>query len=152
MKKATCLSILLALVLGLYAPSAAQQVGNCDELRDKIIRLEKIDPNSASPSLRQIYREALLKLYLQLRQCNQQELAVATEMRSAVGGTSAARDIEDKFQSLTKEKMDLDSKIGALETVLNVPGRGPDAMGSQPTTPDDASANPPTNEALAGTG
>ena|SRR6266568_978536 len=151
MRKSTCFCLLLALVLGLFAPCAAQTIENCDQLRDRISRMEKIDLNSASPSLRQIYREALLKLYLQLRQCNQQELVVVTEMRDAVGGTSAAPPIENKFQSLTKEKADLDSKTVALETVLNIPGQSPDTGGSQPVVTDEAPADPPTNEAVART-
>src|SRR5262245_58190719 len=90
MKKSTCLSLLLALVLGIVHPCAAQMIENCDQLRDRISRMEKIDVTSASPSLQQTYREALLKLYLQLRQCNEQELAVTTEMRNTVRGTAAA--------------------------------------------------------------
>jgi uncharacterized protein YutE (UPF0331/DUF86 family) len=92
---------------------------NCDQLRSKIEHLEQMNPNTMSPTLQQTYREALLKLYLQLSQCEQDELAVLTEMRNTVAGTTAAASVEDRFQALSKEKTDTDNKITSLRAALN---------------------------------
>lgn len=149
MKKSARVSVVLALVLSLFLPCAAQTMGDCDQVRQKIDRMEKIDMNAASPSLQQVYREALLKLYMELRKCNQLELTVATEMRNTVAGTSAAPAIEDKFQSLTKEKTSLDDRIMALQTVLNVPGRAPDTGASGPAATNEVGAAPQLDEGAA---
>src|ERR1043165_5991670 len=108
MRKAAYINLFLALLLCLAPLCIAQTPMNCDQLRSKIEHLEQMNPNTMSPTLQQTYREELLKLYLQLSQCEQDELAVLTEMRNTVAGTTAAASVEDRFQALSKEKTDTD--------------------------------------------
>src|SRR5712692_9890920 len=97
MKTSVRVSLLVGLLLCLASFCAAQSSPNCDGLSNKIEPLERM-LNEVSPSMQQVYREALLKLYLQAKQCIERDLAVATKMRTIVAGTAAAPGVEEKFQ------------------------------------------------------
>lgn len=132
MKRSSSLRILLALLLCLSPVGLAQPAANCDQLRGKIQRLEGMNLNAMSPSLQQVYKEALHKLYAQFSQCLQQDLSATTTMQSAVAGTDAAAGVEERLRALTREKAETDNKLSVLRTALNLPDSQPPAV-SAPT-------------------
>jgi hypothetical protein len=122
MKKSAYLNMFLALVLCFSPlPCLAQNPNECDQLRGKIGQLERMDIGVLSPTLQQLYKEALLKVYLQFNNCLQREIAAAADMSNAVAKTDAASDVDNKLRALVKEKADLDGKIVILRTGLGVP-------------------------------
>lgn len=131
MKQSASLRIFLALLLCLSPAGLAQPAANCDQLRSKIQRLEGMDLNAMSPSIQQVYKEALHKLYEQFSQCLQEDISAATTIQSAVAGTNAAAGVEERLRSLTREKADTDNKLSVLRTALNLPDN-PAAPGSGP--------------------
>ncbi|MGZ5436844.1 MAG: hypothetical protein ACXWID_02695 [Pyrinomonadaceae bacterium] len=133
MRKSISVILVAGLLLCIPRISLTQSAANCQGLREKIERIERIDMSQVSPSMQQIYREALLKLYLEAKTCVERDLAAANEIRSAVAGTSAATGVEEKFQTLTQEKAEIETRITALRTVLNIPDN---AVASQTPTPE----------------
>lgn len=122
MKTSACLNVFLALVLCLSPGLClAQAASDCDQLRSKIEQLEKLDIGVMSPTLQQLYKESLLKLYNQFSECLQREVSIATEMHKAVEKTDAASEVDNRLRALVKEKSDLDGKIIILRTALNLP-------------------------------
>src|SRR6266850_1844250 len=141
MKTIVSLGLMVGLVLGNSLLCPAQTPANCDQLRDKISQLEQSDMNAMSPSIRQLYKESLLKVYAEFSQCLEQDISATANMRSAVDGTSAAPAVEAKLSSLRKEKRDTDNKITVLRIALNRRASEPNsATGtsgpSSPETPD----------------
>ena len=119
--KTVAAGILLAFLLCFTASSAqAQSTVNCDQLRSKTASLEKMDLGSMSASVQQMYKEALLKLYLPLLQCVESDLTTTREIRVAVAGTDAAQAVETKFNGLTRERRDTRNKITILRTALGI--------------------------------
>jgi hypothetical protein len=159
MKAIVRASLPVGLLLCLATFSAAQPSPNCEALGTKIQRLQEM-LNESSPSMQQVVREALLKLYLEAKQCIDRDLSVATEVRSTVAGTAAAPGVEERFRSLTQQKTTVDNAILALRTVLNLPdetlntnpsppeGRERNAAGNRDTT-SDGSVTPAPNVAPA---
>lgn len=141
MKTPASFRVFLALLLCLSPAVPAQPAADCDQLRGKIQRLEGMNLNDMSPSIRQVYKEALHKLYAQFNQCLQQDISAVAAMQSAVAGTDAAAGVEERLRALTKEKADTDDKLSVLRVALNIPdnpppaGNGP-ARRDQPETDD----------------
>jgi hypothetical protein len=121
MKTSAYLSCFLVLALCLTpVPCMGQAVSDCDQLRSKIEQLESLDINAMSSSLRQLYKESLLKLYIQSSQCLEREISIAAQMNKAAMGTDAAPAIESRLRALTKERTDTEAKIIVLRTSLNL--------------------------------
>lgn len=97
----------------------AQDVADCDQLRSKIAQLERMDMTMSS-SLRQIHKETMLELYTQFSACIERDISAASEMQQVVKGTSSARAVDEKLQTLNKEKTDTDSKILLLREALRL--------------------------------
>lgn len=129
MKKFASIKLSLLLILSLSPVGAAQPAANCDQLRSKIQRLEGMNLNSMSPSIQQVYKEALLKLYTQFGQCLQRDISATTTMQGAVAGTDAAAGVGERLRALTREKADTDGKLTVLRTALNIPDSQPAADG-----------------------
>ncbi|HEX8493482.1 MAG TPA: hypothetical protein VF658_11610 [Pyrinomonadaceae bacterium] len=153
MKKSASLKFLLALLLLCVSSLAvAQESVNCDQLRTKIAQLEELDLNAMSPSVQQLYKESLLKLYTQFSNCLQRDISVTDSMQRAVVGTDAAQGVEDKLNALKKEKADTDGKIILMRTALNLPDEAPTAAAASapqtaPTTGNDGGALRPLRAA-----
>lgn len=121
MKISASLKLFLALLLcitpvGLMAQDNA---ADCDPLRNKIAQLEKLDIKPMSPTMQQLYKESLLKLYKQFSRCVEREISHATDMQRSVAGTDAAPDVENALRTLAKDKSGADAKITILTTALN---------------------------------
>lgn len=123
----------LAMILCLTTLTAAQENINCDQMRTKLTQLEQLDLSAMSPSLQQLYKESLLKLYTQFSRCVQGDIAIATEMQRSVDGTDAAAGVQDRLQALKREKANVDGKIILLREALNLPDT-PETS-SQPDSP-----------------
>lgn len=121
MKPYPCVAVLLVLILCISPLCLGQASEDCDQLRSKIERLEKMDIKGKSASIRQIYSETLMRLYEQLIPCLEQEIAVTTEISSTVAGTNAVRAVQDKVQALIKEQEDTAGKLILMRTALNLP-------------------------------
>jgi hypothetical protein len=133
MKTSVSLRVLLALTLLISPLAVAQDSVNCDQLRSKIAQLEKLDIKDMSPSIQQLYKESLLKLYTQFSQCIQRDISKTTAMREAVAGTDAAQAVEEKLRALTADKNATDGKIIVMRTALNAPeGDAADNEGEPP--------------------
>ncbi|MDX6272035.1 MAG: hypothetical protein QOD28_3258 [Acidobacteriota bacterium] len=124
-----CLALLLCfspVCLGQTRTSAAQAPATCDQIRSKIAQFEQMNLNAMSPSVQQLYKESLLKLYTQFSQCVRQDISVTTNMRDAAAGTNAAAAIDDKLTTLVREEADVAAKLTILRTALNVSDARPD--------------------------
>jgi hypothetical protein len=156
MRKSISVMLVFGLLLFMPRTSMTQSAPNCQGLREKIERIERIDMSQISPSMQQIYREALLKLYLEAKACVERDLGAATEIRSAVAGTSAAAGVEEKFQRLTQEKAEIETRVTALRTVLNLPDNGAASQTPTPEQPvvadDNSVSNTDSTSASAGAG
>src|SRR5437016_4592768 len=124
------------LVFCLSTPLMAQNAVDCDQLRDKITQLERMDMNAMSPSIRQLHKQSILKLSEEFSTCLQQDISATVSMLGSVAGTSAAPPVAEKLLALKKEKSDTDAEITLLrETsrpdaasqrlVSTQPGRAP---------------------------
>ena len=121
MKTITKALLPLALFICTAGAAVAQQAQDCDQLRDSIDQVEKLDISSMSHSVQQLYKESLLKLYVQFDQCLDRDIANMVELEKAVTNTSASPAVEDKLHSFKKEKADVAAKIIAMRTALNLP-------------------------------
>jgi DNA-binding transcriptional regulator YdaS (Cro superfamily) len=119
-----CLALLLCfspVCLGQTSTGAAQQApATCDQIRSKTAQFEQMNLNAMSPSVQQLYKESLLKLYTQFSQCTRQDISHTTSMRDAAAGTDAAAAIDNKLQTLVREEADVAAKLTILRTALNV--------------------------------
>src|SRR5947209_20297892 len=102
------------LVFCLSTPLMAQNAVDCDQLRDKITQLKRMDINAMSPSIRQLHKQSILKLSEEFSTCLQQDISATVSMLGSVAGTSAAPPVDEKLQALKKEKSDTDAKITLL--------------------------------------
>lgn len=121
MKISASLKFFLALLLCItpVSMSAQDNAADCAPLRNKIAQLEKLDIKTMSPTMQQLYKESLLKLYMQFSRCVQREISHATDMQKSVAGTDAAPGVENALRTLAKDKSDIDAKITVLTTALN---------------------------------
>src|SRR5258705_12071216 len=110
----------LAVILCLTTLTRAQENINCDQMRTKLAQLEQLDMSGISPSLQQLYKESLLKLYTQFSKCLKGDIAAATEMQRTVAGTDAAVAVQNRVQALKSEKANVDGKIILLAEALNL--------------------------------
>src|SRR5438552_1010676 len=76
----------------------AQQEQNCDQLRSSVEQLEKIDIKAMSPSLGQLYRESLLKVYSEFSKCLARDISTTAAMQEAVASTSASPAVDAKLR------------------------------------------------------
>ena len=120
MKKSLSLYLAVSLILLNSLVCVAQTENPCDSLRRDIQRVEQMDITKLSPSLREIYKESLLKLYRQFANCLDGEIAASSEMQVKVKGTAAAHAVETRIVSLRAEKADLEKKTLILEIALNM--------------------------------
>lgn len=146
MKRYASLKLLLALLLCLSPTGRAQNALNCDQLRDKIAQLEKLDIKAMSPSIQQVYKESLLKLYAQFGQCIQRDISAMSDMQKAVAGTDAAPDVENRLRGLQKEKSDTDGKLTLLRAALNLPDPQATASGTVAAQPEPTLSSEPARE------
>ncbi|MDT7543196.1 MAG: hypothetical protein QOE33_3100 [Acidobacteriota bacterium] len=154
MRTSRSLKLLLVLLLCTSHLSVAQTPINCDQLRVKIGQLERMDANSMSPSIQQMYRESLLKLYTQFSGCLQQDISSITAMQKTVAGTDAAAPVEERLRALTKEKSDIEGKIVILRIALNISDDATNAntVAPQPeSAPDNAAVVMPKPQSMAST-
>ena len=134
-----------ALILCFSSLCAAQDKVDCDQLRDKVSQVEKLDMSGLSPSVQQVYKEGMLKLYAQFSRCLQRDAAALSSMQAAVAGTDAAEDFARKQAALSKEKADADAKIVLLQAALGVVATTP------PVAPQSTPATAPSKETPAET-
>jgi hypothetical protein len=120
--KKLCLSLAMILMLSSYA--AAQGTVTCDQLRSKLKQLEQLDLTAVSPSLQQVYKEALLKLYSQFSKCLQSDISVTSEMQRAVAGTDAVSVVQTRLQALKRESADVEAKMNLLRESVSIPATG----------------------------
>jgi len=125
MRKSSSLTLALALLLSFSPIFRAQTVNDCDSLRSKAEQLEKMDLAEMSLSIQKLCKEALMKIYTQLSQCERHEISVVSEMANTVAGTDAASNIEEKLRGLVKKNSDTEAKLSILRTALNVSNAGP---------------------------
>ncbi|HEV7744643.1 MAG TPA: hypothetical protein VGO56_06585 [Pyrinomonadaceae bacterium] len=121
MRKLLSLSVILALLLGLTTICAAETISDCDSLRSKAEQLANMDVAAMSPSLQKLHKEALLKIYVQLSQCEREEISVVSEMSNTVAGTDAAAAVDEKLRKLVKANSDTEAKLLILRTALGIP-------------------------------
>ena len=121
MKTRANIAVFLTLLLCVSPVGMAQGPTDCDQLRTKIERLEKIDISGMSASIRQIHGETLAKLYSQLVPCLDREIATLNEINNTVAGTDAAKPVQEKLESLRKERTDTEAKLTIVRTALNLP-------------------------------
>src|SRR5713226_104149 len=142
MKTSASIVILLAVFLCGSALGIAQQEQDCDQLRTKVAQLEKIDIRSMSPSVKQLYKESLLKVYGQFSACLAKDISTTAAMQEAVASTSAAPAVDEKLRQLEREKSATDDKILILRTNLSQP----DSVGTaEAAVNQPSSSNGPTN-------
>ena len=142
MKTSASIVILLAVFLCGSALGIAQQEQDCDQLRTKVAQLEKIDIRSMSPSVKQLYKESLLKVYGQFSACLAKDISTTAAMQEAVASTSAAPAVDEKLRQLEREKSATDDKILILRTNLSQP----DSVGTaEAEVNQPSSSNGPTN-------
>jgi hypothetical protein len=120
MKKCANFVLWLLLLFCFSNFTMAQGDVDCDQLRNKIAQLEKMDLNTMSPSIRQLYKESMAKLYTQFSECLQKDILATVEMQKALTGTTAAQAVEDKLRSLNKEKADADAKVMLFREALRL--------------------------------
>jgi hypothetical protein len=119
MKTLASTKLLLALIFCVSPFCMAQDPANCEQLRDKLSKLESLNISGMSSSVRQLYLESSRTLNTQFRQCLEQDISSTSEMQNAVAGTSVAPAVEEKLRSLRNEKAGIDAKLIALTTLLN---------------------------------
>src|SRR6185295_6042301 len=122
MKKLITFYLVLSMVLLNSLVCVAQREDPCTQLRNDIQRLEQMDITKLTPSIREIYKESLLKLYKQFGDCLDRELAISAESQARVKGTAAAHAAEARTASLQAEKADVERKTLILEIASNLKG------------------------------
>jgi len=122
MKKLITFYLVLSMVLLNSLVCVAQREDPCNQLRNDIQRLEQMDITKLAPSIREIYKESLLKLYRQFGDCLDRELAMSTDTQVRVKGTAAAHAAEARTSSLRAEKAELERKTLILEIASNLKG------------------------------
>lgn len=146
-QRLTCLLAFL-LCFQPIASSVAQERNDCQVLATKIEKLEKLDVSGMSPTLRELHKQALLKVYRQFGKCVETDIAAVKEMQRIVAGTEAAPEVENKLRALLKAKSQNEDKLLIVGESLNLPE---DA--GQATTPrTDQNENVTRQTANAGNG
>jgi hypothetical protein len=139
MKAFIILTFCLVLSLSFTLVGFSQDEVNCDQLRDKIAQAEKLDLNSMSPSIRQLYKESLLTLYILFSDCLQRDIAAADTLQKAASETRASQPIENKLKMLNQERLDADGKITLLRMALNPSAKATSLnIGTSQPTPGEA--------------
>lgn len=136
------------IILCLTTLAAAQENTNCDLMRSKLTQLEQMDLTTMSPSLQQLFKETLLKVYTQFSSCVKGEITIATEMHRVVTGTDAAARVQDRLQALNREKAGVDGKIILLREALNLPSN-PDAAAQSNNSNGSFTTAPPVDRSLS---
>ncbi|MDQ5845571.1 MAG: hypothetical protein M3539_09800 [Acidobacteriota bacterium] len=110
MKNSASLSLTLSLII-LLTPviGLSQTTDECARVKQDIQQLEQLDLNDLAPSVRQLYKESLLKLYTKLDECLDSEISRTSESQA------------ERLALLTKEKSDNRGKITILRIALNLP-------------------------------
>lgn len=146
MKSYPSIAAMLVLLLCISPLCLGQTSSDCDQLRSKIERLEKMDVKGMSPSIQQVYSDSLMKLYTQLVPCLEREIAITTEISNTVAGTDASKGVQEKLQALLKEKADTEGKLTVVRTALNLDAAGTPANGTpQPESPESRNGAAPTS-------
>jgi hypothetical protein len=135
MKNSASLSMTLALIIFLTPVIGLSQTTNeCARVKQDIHQLEQLDLNGLAPSVRQLYKESLFRLYTKLDECLDSEISRTSESQA------------ERLALLTKEKSDNRGKITILRIALNLP----DVATSRPevnertTVVENATPSPPT--------
>src|SRR5205807_1162627 len=113
---------------------------NSDLIRRKIEELEKIDLQSKSTTVQQIYKKSLLRLYQQYNAALKQDIADLKNLQSTIGETSpeAQKDISAQLQKLAAEQNVTTEKIKTLTgnvevgTASETNGAGADGVAQDP--------------------
>lgn len=138
MKTVRAITLILVALLLLAAPIAAQQRQgrNADMLKQKIEQLESIDLTSKSPTVQDIYKRSLLRLYTEYQAAIQEDLADLNKIRTTIGGTSAETlaEVNDQIKKLAQEMSVNAEKIQTLAGQLQIAVAAPVAATSQPAT------------------
>ncbi len=138
----------LLIILCLATIAASQENTNCDQMRSKLAQLEQLDLSAMSPSLQQLYKESLLKVYTQFSRCVKGEITIATEMQRSVAGTDAAVLVHDRLQALNREDANVDAKIILLRDSLNLPNN-PETLSQPDRAKASVIASQPVERALS---
>ncbi|MBA3767390.1 MAG: hypothetical protein H0W99_10450, partial [Acidobacteria bacterium] len=106
--------LLMALPIGAAAQEKRSQ--DADLLKNKIELLEKTDIKSKSPSVQDIYKRSLLRLYDQYVSALEQDIADMRAIQSTVNGTNseAVDEVATKIQKLINEQQITSEKIQTL--------------------------------------
>ncbi|HVS82738.1 MAG TPA: hypothetical protein VHE60_13490 [Pyrinomonadaceae bacterium] len=142
-----CASILLGAASCLAQEPASQ---NSDLIRQKIEELEKIDLQSKSTTVQDIYRKSLLRLYQQYSSALQQDIADLKKLQSTIGATSpeTQKEISAQLQKLgveqnvTTEKMKTLGGNPEVSISSETNGAGADGVAQDPKPTKVASAMP----------
>jgi hypothetical protein len=112
---------LSCLWLGLGTAQVKQNL-DADHLREKIEQLESIDLTSKSPSVQDIYRRSLLRLYNQYISALEQDIAGLKSIQSVTSGTGSdsQKEITAQVQKLTGDLNVTKEKIQTLTGDLKV--------------------------------
>jgi hypothetical protein len=114
---------LVVLIVGSPLVAFAQTSDDCAQTKQDIQRLEQLDISQLSPSMQQIYKESLLKLFSKLDSCLDDEIARLPEGQN------------DRLAVLRKEKSDNLAKITILRIALSLPAITPSQTESRSETP-----------------
>lgn len=113
--------LILAAALNCLA-QAPQSGQSADSLRSRIEQLEQTDLKSKSPSVQEIYKRSLLRLYDQYVLALQQDIADLKSIQAAMDGAGAASqtEITKQLDRLAKELTVTEEKLTTLKGDLNV--------------------------------
>src|ERR1051325_8990194 len=104
-------SLCFILIMCLVVIGHAQSRPDCDQLRANVSQLESLDINTMSPSILQLYKQALVKVYTEFSACLDRDIKVTIAMQRSVEGTSAAAVVAEKLEALKKEKANAEAKL-----------------------------------------
>ena len=119
MKKILSLSLAFFLIFLSISVCSAQEEDTCKQFRDQIQKLEQLDITNLGPSVREIYKESLLKLYREYTTCLENEISTTVKARQRSNGASAQA-LDGKLVSLRAEKADTEKKIVIFEIASNL--------------------------------
>lgn len=133
---ASSLSIVILLLAFSYVPAQEKESQNADLLREKIEQLENTDLKSKSPTVQDIYKRSLLRLYDQYVVALEQDMADLRAIRSTLEGTGAVDETATQLQKLTNEQLITREKLQTLRGDVRSAASAA-TVASQPTTTTD---------------
>jgi hypothetical protein len=135
MKRPSVSSLLIVILLFVSSHVQAQEKGsqNSDLLRVKIEQLESTDIKSKSPSVQDIYKRSLLRLYEQYVAALEQDMADLRAISSTTEGTGAGDEAATQLRKLINEQLITNEKLLTLRGDVRSAASAA-TVASQPTT------------------